>query len=889
MSPRGARTLAAAFATLLTVTALGPLFRPGEAWIVPVVAALVVAAACGALGRRTGLPSVLVPLLTPLGLVGVVTAVGSPGDALLGVIPTRATLTSLHTLVTAGFADVRDYATPVPATPGLVLLTVAGVYVVAALVDLLAVTAGRPVLAGLPLLALFGVPAAVLSHGVGFVHFALAAGGWVLLLALDGRERLVRWGRVLGRPASAGPEGLLLGGAAGRVAGISLAVAVAVPLLLPALGSGLLRGGSGGLGGNGSGGSVTVVPPLVTVKARLRDSVALPLFDVTTTRAEYYRLTALDAFDGSQFTLVQDSAEADRRVDGPLSPTPGLDSGVPTDRIEAELRVGGALAEPYLPLPYSPVSVRISGRWQLAPHLRTIFSLRDTTRGRTITVTAQAPRPTGEQLRAHPRAFAGGGGGEAERRLRADTALPATIAPIVARTASQVTAGRRTDYDRLLALQAFFTGGAFTYDTTATVDEGNAGLTAFLRDRRGYCEQFASVFTLMARSLGIPARVAVGFTPGTAIAAGVYRVTTKDAHAWPEVWFDNVGWVRFEPTPRSDLGAEPGYLQAAGAPAEPKAAPALPSAAATPSTGASSRVRDALEPDRGTPRDLAPLRSRDGWSGRSLLVLATVLAIIVIALLPAAARVELRRRRVRTARAGGTPGAAPPSYGETGAASGADAAAGADTASGAGAAAGAGAAGRRVPAAVAAAAAHAAWQELLDTVVDLRLPLQPSDSPRSTGRRLAELLPRRPDRDADEAGDTGGVRPAGDLEVVGQTAPGRVLRWGPEVAGRRRGQASGAGQALIRLTAAEERARYAAVSGDVDLPAGVGVDAVLVRRALLAGQPRGVRMRAALLPASLLGRLRERVAGAADVASATAGRVGGAVGGRLRGWVARRS
>ena len=64
--------------------------------------------------------------------------------------------------------------------------------------------------------------------------------------------------------------------------------------------------------------------------------------------------------------------------------------------------------------------------------------------------------------------------------------------------------------------------------------------------------QFASVYAVMARSLGIPARVAVGFTPGDVV-DGVFHVSAHDAHAWPEVWLAGLGWTHlFDPTPPAD-------------------------------------------------------------------------------------------------------------------------------------------------------------------------------------------------------------------------------------------------------------------------------------------------------------------------------------------------
>ena len=74
----------------------------------------------------------------------------------------------------------------------------------------------------------------------------------------------------------------------------------------------------------------------------------------------------------------------------------------------------------------------------------------------------------------------------------------------------------------------------------------------------------------MARSLGLPTRVVVGFTPGQLRADGLYHVAGLDAHAWDEVWFDGYGWILFDPTP--GRGA-PGAEQHTGALAAQQAAP----------------------------------------------------------------------------------------------------------------------------------------------------------------------------------------------------------------------------------------------------------------------------------------------------------------------------
>lgn len=108
----------------------------------------------------------------------------------------------------------------------------------------------------------------------------------------------------------------------------------------------------------------------------------------------------------------------------------------------------------------------------------------------------------------------------------------------------------------MIALQAWFTS-EFTYDLTAPATDDGHPIEVFLETRLGFCEQFASTFAVMARALGVPSRVAVGFTPGELDADGSYRVTGKNSHAWPEIWFDDIGWIPFEPTPQRALpGAE---------------------------------------------------------------------------------------------------------------------------------------------------------------------------------------------------------------------------------------------------------------------------------------------------------------------------------------------
>ncbi|GAB4085091.1 hypothetical protein GCM10028784_17210 [Myceligenerans cantabricum] len=130
-----------------------------------------------------------------------------------------------------------------------------------------------------------------------------------------------------------------------------------------------------------------------------------------------------------------------------------------------------------------------------------------------------------------------------------------------AEQALEVTEGAGTRYDQALALQNWLHhDGGFTYTPDTAPARTNDATWDFITDRQGYCVQFSTAFFVMARSLGIPTRIGVGYLPGTDDDGdGVWSVTGQDSHSWPEVWFAGHGWVRFEPTPQVQTGPLPDY------------------------------------------------------------------------------------------------------------------------------------------------------------------------------------------------------------------------------------------------------------------------------------------------------------------------------------------
>jgi transglutaminase-like putative cysteine protease len=145
--------------------------------------------------------------------------------------------------------------------------------------------------------------------------------------------------------------------------------------------------------------------------------------------------------------------------------------------------------------------------------------------------------------------------------------LPDEVASEIPALAREVTLGARSDFERATLLQHWFRdSGTFTYSTDVTAGHTDLQLADWLTEetsqdyRTGYCEQFAASMAVLGRALNVPSRVVWGFTPGEEITQsdGTTAIVVRDnnAHAWVEMWMDGFGWVKFDPTPRSD-GALP--------------------------------------------------------------------------------------------------------------------------------------------------------------------------------------------------------------------------------------------------------------------------------------------------------------------------------------------
>jgi len=162
--------------------------------------------------------------------------------------------------------------------------------------------------------------------------------------------------------------------------------------------------------------------------------------------------------------------------------------------------------------------------------------------------------------------------------------LPDEISPAIRQLADQVTAGATTAGQKAIALRDFLRSDAFTYSTTVSPGSTLQTLDDFLLgSRTGYCEQYAGGLAVMARMLGIPSRVVIGFLPGKKVAEH-WEVSTRNMHAWTELYFgDDIGWVLLDATPGGAVGRPTASASASARPSSAAATPSVRPTTASPS------------------------------------------------------------------------------------------------------------------------------------------------------------------------------------------------------------------------------------------------------------------------------------------------------------------
>ena len=638
---RPAATIAAAIATLTASLSVLPLFDSGR-WIIPTLLSVLLMAAVGAASRAVGLPAPLQPILQLLALLTLLTVMFVQPAAALGVLPGPVALGELQELARMALTEAEAALAPVPTTDTLIFLAVGGLGLVALTVDTIGVTLRLPALAGIPLLLVYALPAAVVRGGVPWWLLPLAIIGWLLLLAADARDDARAWGPLLARrspqrDAASGPRShprarrprAATAGAALQVALIAVVAALLLPTAIPGLSEPVWVSPSGDRPGIGGQGPISV-DPFASLRRDLVDNPEREVLRYRTTSDgdSYLRLVSLDVFDGVTWRASETPVRVP--ITDPLG-TPDLRGVSRISESTWDVRISD-LDNAQLPVPYAGSAITSLGepldeRWTWDPQTRTVGGVGVSSRDAAYSVASYDIDPTRAELRDATR--------RAPDLLLPYLRLPDDISPQLAAIADEVTANAQTPYARAQALVDFFTeNGGFSYSTNVVTPPGADPLESFLDERIGYCQQFAGTMALMARAVGIPSRVIVGFTGGRITDDGEYVVQARNAHAWPELWFDGIGWVWFEPTPRVGAGVvQPGYSRDRADRESPEA-PA-------PSQAPEPTAPDIAAPAAGATASGSPL----------LLVLAAVAAIIVLVMLPSA--IVAWRRRRRTSRPDG--------------------------------------------------------------------------------------------------------------------------------------------------------------------------------------------------------------------------------------------
>ena len=556
-----------------------------------------------------------------------ITVVFAPGTAWAGFVPTLETARALRSGLAAAGESIAVQSIPADPVQPIVLLLAVSVGLLALLADALVFAIRMPALAGFVSMAIFAVPYAVHQQDLDVWLFVSTSAAYLALLWV--------WGRLMQRPRGRR-------GRTGLRALASGALAIAIAVTLPAFTPGLTpesfqaptRGQLASVYSSG-------VDPSIQLSQDLRRSNPLLALTYTTTSADglYLQLVTLSALIDGPWE-PETAGTAHPLEAGYQAPT-GLAPDVATAAVTTNVSVSG-LRSDWVPVPYPATGITgLTGDWILTPGSLTLTGQGVGSLGQNYTVSSLEVTPTAAQLAAATGPLPGA--------IAGYTALPGDIAAVIGNTARLVTASAATPYDKAVALQRYFTSGAFQYSVTAPVeghyDGGNfAAVATFLSAKSGYCIHFASAMAVMARTLGIPSRIAIGYHPGPASGrnadgTSTFQVFSDQLHAWPELWFEGIGWLAFEPTPGLGI-VPPDYslpsyaITGAGAPARDSAGSALTTTTPKPvaeKDTASNPVIDA--------------QTKAQTQGRAwLIALAVALVVVLAAVTPASVR-RLRRRR----------------------------------------------------------------------------------------------------------------------------------------------------------------------------------------------------------------------------------------------------
>ncbi len=593
-------------AVWFTILSLSPLitnggYQLGVAYLSAIVGAV------GVVGGLIRLHRLIVLLGQAIALGASVIFQGLSAADQLGLVLDGQPLQRLYAVGVVATESIQSQSAPVASNQAVDWLLVLAAGLIITICELLANGLEQPAWTIVPLLTPYVMPALLLAEDNQPLSAALIAFGYLLILIssiqLPGGDQSRNKQQAAWYELSRTLVALVIGIAAFLSA---LAVAPHIPM----------------------GEKRPWLPPQQTEPIRLEDPFIslnedlnrpepqlVLTYQTSTEQSTYLRLTALPRISDSGAQLLSMT----------LQPIGLAGIAVPEgDSLTTNVQ---AVRKPvFLPAPYAPKSVQADGYWSYDPETFAIISIGsssvDPSTGLDYQVTSQVANLTLAEL---TKATAGQGLAAAELLLD----VPDSIRPEVIELTKQLTADSPTAGGKALAIQEYLRSAEFSYSLKAPRATDMDTISAFLLEsKEGYCVHYATAMAVMARIVGIPSRVVVGYTGGKAVAEG-FEVTTDNAHAWPELYFAEYGWLAFEPT--GAVGEMPGYTSVTPTPT-PTPANASPSPSASPNQPSPS-------PD--------PTKSIVALVGQWWWQLPLVLLLLVaVAALPGLVRFSQRQHRL---------------------------------------------------------------------------------------------------------------------------------------------------------------------------------------------------------------------------------------------------
>ena len=571
------------------------LFADGS-FVPQVLTAAVVAHVLAALCRRRGIGAGTTALLGTVAALIVLPWLVL-GDTTAFGIPTGETLRVAREHLGDAWALFGHVKAPAPTLPGFVLASAAGAWGLAFLADTAAFRAGGLVEAMVPSSTLFVFGAALGAPKQRVLCTALFVTALLAFWLSSRAFRQLSSPSWMTRGEGRGTRSILRAGATIGAFGV-LAAVVLGPNLPGADAKAMIPWRAADREG---GSSRVTVSPLVDIRTRIVDQAGIEVFQVKSPERSYWRLTALETFDGR----IWSSSRKYRRASGSLDSSVDEDAK-PTTRVLQRFNII-ALDSIWLPAAFRPVAIDgTAARYD--PDSGSLLTEADTAIGEDYNVSSEIPNLDAAMLST------------ATSDVPADIAetylpLPPEFPRDVTALAIGVVGDATTPYAKAKRLQDFFRSGNFAYDLDVPAGHNDDALERFLFEtRRGYCEQFSGAYAAMARAVGLPSRVAVGFTTGDLGPDGVYSVRGYHGHAWPEVYLAGFGWIAFEPTPGRGIPNGEGYT---GVP-EAQASPGDPSTATTIATTSTTAAPSGPSGPSGSFPDINDLGDSGVTAGDSL-------------------------------------------------------------------------------------------------------------------------------------------------------------------------------------------------------------------------------------------------------------------------------